>query len=275
MDIQETGVYWKVDSNNNLVNNYDKVELDLQLNAICDLFVKEIQEFVKESCEEEIDIHSAYLSGSCLNGNTCVHSDINFLVLGPDSGSEELMPYFNSHVSQLIKDKFDIEIGVNVVIESVEFFLEDYLERFPIKCIYGVDLSLNVLNFDLITNECLDGTEREDCKYLLDSLNYAMMSATSKDIVGGNEWFVVGPAFIKNLFRCAFNSICKEKKIWTRDLYYCYKFFVEEYPQFEQHMIALLDLYLNPNKSSEEIKDVLTLSLDIIDHMSKIIEKTE
>ena len=58
------------------------------------------------------------------------------------------MPHFNSHVSQLIKDKFDIEIGVHVVIESVEFFLEDYLERFPIKCIYGVDLSLNVLNFD-------------------------------------------------------------------------------------------------------------------------------
>jgi len=273
LEIQEIGVYWEVDSDNFLVNDYDKIELSDQLQSICSLFVEEIREFVQSNTVSKEDIHSAYLRGSFLNGTNTIYSDINFLVLGPDSGSEELLPYFNDHFSNLLKERFDIDIVVDTVIESVEFFLKDYLERFPIKCIWGEDLSLHRLDFDLITNECLDGTEKEDCKYLFDRLNATMMAASVIDIVGGYEWHLRGPAFIENFFRCALNTVCKKKKLWTRDLYYCYYFFSEEYPQFKDAMKSLLELYLNRDKSSEEIKDILLFAPPIIAFMEENIGK--
>ena len=51
--------------------------------------------------------------------------------------------------------------------------------------------------------------------------------------------------------------------------------FSGEYPEFEDTLTEILDLYLNPNKSPERIKRTLTRSISIINHISKQIEETE
>ncbi len=275
MEIQQIGDIFKVDSDNCLVNDYDKIELSDKLQSICVLFVEEIRDFIKLNSKNEEDIHSAYLAGSILTGTETSYSDLNFLVLGPDAGSEEWIPYFNEYFSNIIQERFEINITTAVVLESVEFFLNDYLERFVVKCIWGEDLSLHKIDFDLITNECLDGTERSDCQYLLDRLNDTMRAVETIDIVGDYEWMVNGPKYLKSLIRCAANSVCKKQRVWSRDLFWCCCMFSGEYPEFEDTLTEILDLYLNPNKSPERIKRTLTRSISIINHISKKIEETE
>ena len=126
-----------MNSDNCLVNDYDKIELSDRLQSICVLFVEEIREYIKQNSKNEEDIHSAYLAGSILTGTETSYSDLNFLVLGPDAGSEEWIPEFNEYFSNIIQERFEINITTTVVLESVEFFLNDYLERFVVKCIWG------------------------------------------------------------------------------------------------------------------------------------------
>ena len=102
MEIQQIGDIFKVDSDNCLVNDYDKIELSDKLQSICVLFVEEIRDFIKLNSKNEEDIHSAYLAGSILTGTETSYSDLNFLVLGPDAGSEEWIPYFNEYFSNII-----------------------------------------------------------------------------------------------------------------------------------------------------------------------------
>jgi hypothetical protein len=52
----------------------------------------------------------------------------------------------------------------------------------------------------------------------------------------------------KKIIRLAMLSVSLKLNKYTKDLYYCCKFYEEYYPQYGKQMWDVLDLYLNPNK---------------------------
>ena len=55
----------------------------------------------------------------------------------------------------------------------------------------------------------------------------------------------------------------------------CYYFFTQEFPETENLTRRVLELFLNPRKSKEEIKRVLGQSLFLVRHMQDRLEVTK
>lgn len=271
-DLKNIGIYWEVTPDGFLVNNFAEEELTGIAKNISSLFLEEIFNFIPH-------FHSAYISGSYLNRTQTEKSDIDFLVLIENEETEELteeiLDNFNPHLSAKIKQKFNLDIVVDTNVHCIEFFKEDLLNNFIQKCIWGEDISYNRLNFDLITNNVLDGMELDDCHYLTDNLFEILAMISTIEELDDREWDQELRTYIKLLLRCCFNSICKKINIWTRDLYYCYYFFSKEYPEFESITSDLLSLYIDQNKSKEKIKTTLKESSKLIQYMVKMIQEIE
>ncbi len=273
VEIKEHGCYWEVDSNNNLVNEDIQKELSLKAQKISDLFLQEIDKL-------SLEFHSVYISGSYSTNTETENSDIDFFIIITDKENVEILErdfkqIYCEKISKVIKEKLNIDIFVDVNVYHVDFFKLDYPNRFIQKCIKGKDLSLSTISFDCIKSKNLDGLENDDLNYLR-IVNREVVDfidkywETEKD-----EIDLSIQHYTKLLLRSCFNTICIEKKIWTRSLYYCYYFFTQEFPETENLTRRVLELFLNPRKSKEEIKRVLGQSLFLVRHMQDRLEVTK
>jgi len=273
VQIKEHGCYWEVNSNNNLVNENIQKELSSKAQKISDLFLEEIDKL-------SLELHSIYIGGSYSTNTAIENSDIDFLIITNDKKIYQTLEkdFKQNHcekVSKVIKDKLNIDIHVDVNVYDVDFFKSDYPSRFIHKCIKGKNLSLSTISFDCIKSKNLDGLENDDLNYLR-IVNREVIEfidkywETEKD-----EIDLSIQHYTKLLLRSCFNTICIDKKIWTRSLYYCYYFFTQEFPETKNLTRKVLELFLNPRKSKEEIKKVLMQSLFLVRHMQDRLEVTK
>lgn len=263
--IEEIGQYWEVNSDNCIINNHKDLELLPIAENIKNLFLQEVFIHIPY-------IHSVYLSGSYLTGKVYESSDINFLVVVDNKVNVDNLENETDLLKQLIEDliqkKLNSKIIVNINIQTLDFSKFDLLiSRFMTKCVWGEDISLENINFDLIDKHILDGLEKEDQKYLKNTLNELIFVVEN---LKQDEIFFVQEKIknhLKLILRCSFNSICKKIKIWTRDLYYCNYFFSKENPDLSHCSTQCLDLYLNINKEKKDILNVLYDANKLIDYV--------
>ena len=250
VEIKEHGCYWEVDSNNNLVNGDIQKELSPKAQKISDLFLQEIDKL-------SLKLHSAYIGGSYSTNTETENSDIDFFIITDKENIEILERDFKQiyceKISKVIKEKLNIDIFVDVNVYHVDYFKADYPSRFIHKCIKGENLSLETISFDYIKSKNLDGLENDDLNYLR-IVNREVVDFIDKYWeTEKNEIDLSIQHYTKLLLRSCFNTICIEKKIWTR----------------------VLELFLNPRKSKEEIKRVLGQSLFLVRHMQDRLEVTK
>ncbi len=273
VEIKEHGCYWEVDSNNNLVNEDIQKELSPKTQKISDLFLEEIGKL-------SLEFHSVYIGGSYSTNTETEKSDIDFFVIITDKENVETLEEnfkkkYSKKISTIIKEKLKVDIHVDVNVYHIDFFKLDYPNRFIQKCIKGEDLSLSTICFDCINSKNLDGLENDDLNYLR-LLNIEVIKFIDKNWeTEKNEIDLLIQNYVKLLLRSCFNTICIEKKIWTRSLYYCYYFFTQEFPETENLTRRVLELFLNPRISKEEIKKVLKQSLFLVRHMQDRLEITK
>ena len=273
VEIEEHGCYWKVDSNNNLVNGDIERELSPKAQKISDLFLEEIDKL-------SLKFHSVYISGSYATNTETKYSDIDFYIIIADKENVKTLQtdfeeQYCEEISVVIKEKLNFDIHVDVNVHHIDFLKSDHPSRFVHKCISGKDLSLTTISFDSLNSANLFGLKNDDLNYL------RMVNREVVDFIDKNwetEKKLVDLAifqYMKLLLRCCFNSICIEKKIWTRSLYYCYYFFTQEFPETKSITKKSLELFLNPRKSKEEIITVLKQSLFLVRHMQDRLEVTK
>ena len=271
VEIREIGKYWSVNSDGFLVNDHKEKELSSETQKIISILKKEIFEQIPY-------IHSIYLGGSYLTESVSEFSDINFMVLidnlpswyAPhyDVEAHQVSDDFEIKIQDITKNNLNIDLKFNIRIENPSFFKYDLLcGPFTNKCVWGTDLSISKLDFNLIHSGILDGLESEDHQYLRKSLNEILLFL---EYIPDNQIFIIENkirSYLKLLLRCCFNTVCKDLKLWTRDLYYCYYFFSKQNPDLEINVKNILDLFLNLGRSSSEIKIVLLESEKLIEHI--------
>ena len=273
VEVKEHGCYWEVDSNNNLVNEDIQKELSSKAQKISDLFLQEIDKL-------SLKLHSVYIGGSYSTNTATADSDIDFFIITNDikkdqTTERDFKQNYCEKISKVIKDKLNIDIHVDVNVYHVDSFKSDYPSRFVHKCIKGENLSLSTISFDCIKSKNLDGLENDDLNYLR-IVNREVIDFIDKNWeTEKNEIDLSIRHYTKLLLRSCFNTICIEKKIWTRSLYYCYYFFTQEFPETENLTRRVLELFLNPRKSKEEVKKILKQSLFLVRHMQDRLEVTK
>ena len=264
------GICWEVNSDNFLVNSFAEKELDGTAKKLSKIFLDEIFSFTPL-------FHSAYIGGSYLTKTETEKSDIDFLVLVHDEDDEEemeeILERFNPHLKKKIKEKYDLDIEVDTSVHTKDFFSFDLLNNFIQKCIWGQNISISRLNFDLITNKVLDGMELDDIEYLRRSFFKVSSFFTISDKLDEHQIKLV-QSYIKLLLRCCFNSVCKKYNVWTKDLYYCRYYFCKEYPEFEKITSDLILLYLMEIQEIDEMKRIIKDSFHLIDRLKKTVNES-
>jgi len=268
--IRKQGCYWEVDSSNNLTNEHIKNKLSRKAQKITNLFLEEIDEFVW-------DLHSVYISGSYVTRTETENSDIDYLVIVNNSEYVEsleikLKNVYSKKISKIVKEKLNEDIHIDIGVYHIDEFKSDYPNRFIHKCVRGEDLSMDTISFDLLTFNNLDGLELSDLNYLRKINKEVIDFIDNYWETEKNEIDLSIQHYTKLLLRCCFNTICIEKKIWTRSPYYCYYFFSQEFPEVKNLTMKVLEFSINPTKPKEEMKKILRQSLFLIRHIQERIE---
>lgn len=272
--------YCEVNSNNILCNNFKEITLSNSINEVISILIDNVFLYID-------NIHSIYIDGFDLYNDIDIESNptLNFIIVLGSSESE----YFYDHdrdgelqkqlsslknlVTLESRVKLNILLDINIKLESISFFKFDLLEcRFISRFLWGKDLSLDKLDFNLVNESVLDGLEEEDHSILRKSREELILFTRYLD----KERMQIIKKKIQNyanlLIRCAFNSVCRDIKVWTKDPYYCYYFFSKENPDLENISKQILDICFNYDKNVSEIIDILNKSETIID---RVVMKTE
>ena len=140
MKLKKLGKTYFVDSENNFSIDKDIVLSDKVLN-----YINIILDYIRAS---DIDIHSAYLRGSCLERNTVdsVTQDIDILIVHKNNHLDDEY-YLDDNSTQLLIDKMESLYGLSIYpdvnIFSRDYFLDQTHLRFLSKIVYGQeDLSI-------------------------------------------------------------------------------------------------------------------------------------
>ena len=112
----------------------------------------------------------------------------------------------------------------------------------------------------------------------IDRRFYAVKKSDIKDdyilnamsVYGKNQSEQGCSSVMKLLLRQMFGLVAEEQGIYTKSLYYCFKFLVNAKPDIEELAKKIVYLAINPSNNVEEVKSVIHQSTD---WYSKIREK--
>ena len=201
----------------------------LKSKEICSLFMEGV--FINFT-----NIHSVYLSGSYASGTVTEFSDIDFHLVIDGEVDDDLRDKAEAY-----GDSLGLDIVVDVGVDSIEEFKDDYLFRYTCKCIWGEDLSLDELDFDLFEYDIEKDLNELD---RLSSITY--YCSFGNKILGDVDKVDIRE-YIKHLLRTCFMTVCKETRVYTRDLQTCQYLFSQKYPEYDSITKELLDMYVDGN----------------------------
>ena len=209
---------------------------------------KKICDFVLDvlpSCDISLDdVHSLYIKGSRAYSEDS-NTDIDFTLISEKLSRDdvwiedpsEIMP--ESPLQKCVKKEFGIDI--DCVVGNIQQF--DALDRFQSTCIYGEDLSSTSIPLSEIPFLWKSQPPFIDPRYIFKMFDMVkwfediFKNQISHPVVTLNIKF-----YIKNCLRYTF--LTTNLGVYTRDLYWCYYFIKDEYPEFSAIVKRLLEIYL-------------------------------
>ena len=225
-DIKQIGIYWEADENG-------FIESIFSVNNIHSDNKKLVEYFVSKAIEYYTDnIHSLYVRGSILT-NPELQSDFDkdfIVVLYENDNWSYFVERYDNFISTL-----DSNINFDISLYSTNNFVLD--RKFNSLCLYGNDVSVRKVNIKNLVNDTYTASN----KY---NILKTILLNTKESVDLNNNL----RRDCKKIIRLAMLSVSLKLNKYTKDLYYCCKFYEEYYPQYGKQMWDVLDLYLNPNK---------------------------
>ena len=240
MKLKKLGKTYYADSENNFSINKDVILSDEVLN-----YINIILDYFRKN--GDVDIHSAYLRGSCLERNVIDIDTMDIdLVIVHENDLFKPFGYFSEEcitdIIETMKSSYGFSVHPDVRIDHIDYFLEQNHLRFLSKKIYGEeDLSISKAskndmithfneNYDLFIRSCVKKVRKN--KKLID---YGSIRST-----------------IRYFFRAIITRSMVENGEFSRSLFKCYEESLKKYPYHSEEFDDILDLFLNMEEYSKE-----------------------
>lgn len=225
-DIKQIGMYWEADENGFIESIFSVNNIHSDNKKLAKYFVSKAIEYYTDN------IHSLYVRGSILT-NPELQSDFDkdfIVVLYENDNWNNFVERYDNFISTL-----DSNINFDISLYSTNNFVLD--RKFNSLCLYGNDVSVRKVNIKNLVNDTYTASN----KYNI--LKTILLN--TKESVDLNDNL---RRDCKKIIRLAMLSVSLKINKYTKDLYYCCKFYEECYPQYGKQMWDVLELYLNPNK---------------------------
>lgn len=241
MKLKNLGKVYTLDSD----NNFD-LQKDITLSEDVMGFVNIILDYFREVvC---IDIHSAYLRGSCLERNVVDDDtlDIDVTIVYENDLSQSFTKIFTKECSnkiiKIMKSSYGFSVYPDVKIIHMDDFLKLSHVRFLSKKIYGKkDLSLSKRS----KSEMIDWIDERYDEWISRVIQYIR---EDKRILNHDDI----RSDIKLFFRNFSIKLMVENGEFSMNLNKCHKVMVENYPYYSDDLDDILNLFLNIEEYSKE-----------------------
>ena len=240
MKLKNLGKIYTLDSENNF-----SLEKDIKLSQEVINFTNIILEYFSKNID--IDIHSAYLRGSCLERNVIDQNtmDIDMIIVHEN---ESYKPYgflckeSDDQIMEMMKSSYGFSLYPDVRIDHIDHFLKSTQLRFLCKKIYGEkDLSIpkrsksEMINWADDNHDFWVNRNIWDIRRDKETLNYEIIRT-----------------HIKFFFRSNSARFMIENGEFSKSLSKCYKVMMEQYPNYSDDLNDIMNLFLNIEEYSEE-----------------------
>jgi uncharacterized protein len=214
-DIVPIGTFYEPDKEGFITNILSLYDIDEDNWVICNYILNRAVSFYGNH------LHSVYVRGSLL----------------PDADKDFVIVLLNdSEYSSFIEKYEDFLFTIDSTLDfDISLYNPQNLpiyRKFESICLYGNDLSTRKVVFKEYAGLPLPNT-----KILIDQIKES--TELNKDILSS----------CKVILRAAMHSVAQKVNKYSKDLYYCCKFYEEYYPHRGQYMWDVLDLYLNPTEN--------------------------
>ena len=257
MAIKEIGKIYKFDKDDYLITNHN-------ISNVGSKWLKAIDESVNFLKEQ--NVHSIYLKGSVMEGQAIDNvSDLDFIILykedvrliwdAPSDWEKSLDP-----LRKNIKDKYPFINGFDSGNPNYYKEITDK-NKFMIKhqsiCIYGDNIQDSISKF-----------KRGSFPIVSDTLSLVLSQGTAKFLASDiDKQRIIMSMTGKTILRSGFEYIHKDKykDIWTRSLYYCYKFLCEVYPDKKDQIKKCLKVVITPSNSIDDLVEIVEFGNWLLD----------
>ena len=230
------GKFYKPDEEGFITDTLSLRDIDEDNWFICNYFTKEAVSFYGEN------LHSVYVTGTVSKDSY----DKDFVIVISDYSFINT-PNTTSFISTLNPTiPFDIEFF------TPQNFSID--RKFESVCLYGDDLTEKKVVF----KEYIKTHPFAQDIHGLPKIYYKLLI---KEIEKSTR---LSPSWCKVILRKSVFLVALKVNKYSRDLYYCCKFYEEYYPHRGQYMWDVLDLYLNPEEHYDDYKLILYKSIQCL-----------
>ena len=240
MKLKNLGKTYTLDSENNF-----SLEKDIKLSQEVINFVDIILDYFRKNIN--IEIHSAYLRGSCLERNIIDNDtmDIDMIIVHEN---DSFQPYgfldkeCTDEIIKIMKSSYGFSVYPDVRIDHIDHFLNSPQIRFLCKTVYGEkDLSL------------LKRSKSEIINWIDEHYN-AWIHRIVRQIKEDKETLNHDEirSDIKLFFRDLSMKFMIENGEFSKSLTKCHRVMIENYPYYSDDLDDVMDLFLNIEEYSKE-----------------------
>jgi len=254
MKLKSLGKVFELDPENNFVYQKNKklsrVLIDF-INITLNCFAQNYN----------IDVHSIYLRGSCLDRDVVDKDtvDIDLIIVHEDKSVQStiwLDEKFHPEIIKKMEELHGFSVLPDIDIQYKEIFLSRMDIRFYSMKIWGRDdLSISTIRRDIIT-EHLDKLHDNKFNYCILKIKQA-----KKDFC-----LMTVRVSIKFFYRTFGLKVLVDSGVLTRSVYHCHNALIEKYPRYSNELNNILDLFLNVESYSKQ------QIIDSLDQMQAVIK---
>ena len=254
MKLKSLGKVFELDPENNFVYEKNKklsrVLIDF-INITLDCF----------AANHNIDVHSIYLRGSCLDRDVVDRDtfDIDLNIVHEDESIEPSTWLHHDYHPQIIKKMEELHgfyVLPDVDIRHKNVFLRKTDVRFYSMKIWGEeDLSISTISHSKIVKYFADLYDNESSH----SISQVKIAKEKLDPISVR---IAAKVFYRNFGLKALLEIGK----LSRSVYQCHNALIEKYPKYSKELTNILNLFLNVESYSRQ------QILDVLDEMQVVIK---
>jgi hypothetical protein len=248
--IEPIGVVYEPNQDGYIVNELSIGNLTEESSHIINFFVNMSTKFFVNN------LHSIYVTGSTLtNLNYTTSENIrknrNFIVVLNHSAYKSRMLTF---LPDLIK-KSEFQFDVPIIYESELFDVDNFPEfqQFFSACVYGSNIATN--------QYCFNDVKLDKNKQYYDDVHDALRFYSDINSYDPRNRKTFTQYYCKKILRYGMLKAAHHVGKYSRDLYYCYKFYEQAFPSHKGAMYDVLNLYLNPQDYKP---DVFKVAIDLL-----------
>jgi len=203
--------------------------------------VNEIVSFLVENLPRE-NLHSIYLRGSASCGCAIENvSDLDFVLLFRQHYSAD---YIEEIINNYITKKYPFIKYVEIDCSFMGFLDEQnkWLFKVSTKHLYGINILDTIGDVSLL-----------DVPKFVDG--YIFHNA--KDKFKNDLHIDRCTSIMKTIMRELFGTVAHKEKVWTRSMYYCFHYFVKNYPDAEDIAKKIVYYAINPTNDVDVVFNII------------------